>query len=192
MTPTRNRTVHAIRGLAPPYALQAVGAGLDMIRPCQLPVGPPGKGTWTSLPRAAIGPTDSAAVLLAGQIGAWTFVYDDAGMTHGRGDESPARLLSVGGREAATCTEGITLSESLAYAVNGALLLDVSQQPLGSADGSLPAGLRAAVEAAGMFRPGQHDELDRGIYMRVLCALVGLSIALDELRAIPLLAAPFA
>ena len=113
-----NRTVQVVRGLAPADALHVAGARPGVITPCRLPGQRP--GNRTSLPRAAIGPTDSGAVLLAGQNGPWTFIYDDAEMTCGvqddrgaRGLVPPAKMLSAAGREAATSTDGITLNTSL-------------------------------------------------------------------------------
>ena len=70
-----NHTVHVVRDLAPTDAMQVVDAKPGMITLCQLPAQRP---KWTSLPRAAIGPTDSGCVLLAGQVGAWTFAVQDA------------------------------------------------------------------------------------------------------------------
>ena len=67
-----NHTVHVVRGLAPADALQVAGARPAVITSCRLPAQRPDNGT--SLPRAAIGPTDSGAVLLAGRIGPWSFV----------------------------------------------------------------------------------------------------------------------
>lgn len=192
-----NHTVHVVRGLAPADALRVVGATPEMITPCQLPAQRPDEGT--SLPRAAIGPTDSGSVLLAGQIGTWTFIYDDMGLTaFGEDPEDPARsappakLLSASGTEAATSTWTIDALAMLSYAVNGELLFDVSED-VDPAENDIPASLQSAVEAAGRFDSGdgEDDGLDSGICMRVLCALAGLNITLDELREIPLLAAPF-
>src|SRR5262249_5505657 len=100
------------------------------------------------------------------------------------------KMLSAAGREAATSTDGISLNPSLAYAVNGELLLDADYGDIDPSDDDIPAGLRAAVEAAGSFGPGD-DGLDCGIEMRVVCALAGLNITPGELRKIRLLAAPF-
>jgi hypothetical protein len=190
-----NHTVHVVRGLAPADALQVVGARPGVITPCQLPARQP----HTSLPRAAIGPTDSGSVLLAGQIGPWTFVYDDMGLTSFGEDPDgpaqfapPAKMLSAGGREAATSTLTINADTDLAYSVDGDLLLHATEgvDPAGD---DVPAGLRAAIDAAGNFRSADsHDgKLDCGMNMRVLCALAGLNVTLDDLRQIPLLAAPF-
>ena len=193
-----NHTVHVVRDLAPTDAMQVVGAKLGtkpgMITPCQLPAQRPPAGT--SLPRAAIGPTDSVvSVLLAGQVGAWTFVYDDLGLTayvedpeEPSGSTPPAKMLSAGGREAATSTWTINADTHLAYAVNGKLLLETGDD-VDPAKDDIPAGLRAAIEAAGNFE-SEDDDLDSGINMRVLCALAGLNITLEDLRKIPLLAAP--
>jgi hypothetical protein len=184
--------VHVVRGLAPADALQVVGARQAVITPCRLPARQPDNGT--SLPRAAIGPTDSGAVLLAGQVGPWSFIYDDAGLTSLALDGvSRAEMLSAAGREAATCTDGSSLNPSLAYAVDGELLLDVIDDDISHADENIPAGLRAAVGAAGNFESEDDEdgEDDYGVNMRVVCALAGLNITLDELRRLSLLAAPF-
>jgi hypothetical protein len=103
----------------------------------------------------------------------------------------PAKMLSASGREAATST-WINADTSLSYAVNGELLVNVFED-VDPAEDDIPASLQSAVEAAGHFGPGdgEDDGLDCGINMRVLCALAGLNITLDELREIPLLAAPF-
>jgi hypothetical protein len=187
-----DRTVHVVRGLAPADALQVVGARLALITPCRLPAQRPDNGT--SLPRAAIGPTDSGAVLLAGQVGSWSFIYDDSGMTSLAQDGvPPVKMLSAGGREAATCTDGSNLNPHLAYAVDGELLLEVIDDGISPADDNIPAGLRAAVAAACNLESGddEDDELYYGINMRVVCALAGLNITPGELGELPLLAAPF-
>jgi hypothetical protein len=190
-----NHTVHVVRDLAPTEAMQVLGAKPGMIAPCQLPAQRPDR--VISLPRAAIAPTDSGSVLLAGQIGVWTFIYDDMGLTAFMvSDERqhevapPAKMLSVGGREAATSTWTIDADTNLAYAVDGELLLEVGED-LEAAQDDIPAGLHGAVEAAGHFESGDGDEFDSGINMRVLCALAGLNARLDDLRHVPLLAAPF-
>lgn len=185
-----NHTVHVVRGLAPAEALLVAGARQDMITPCRLPAQRP--DNRTSLPRAAIGPTDSGAVLLAGQVGPWSFIYDDSGLTSiepGGG----AKMLSAAGREAASSTDGSTLNPHFAYAADGAVLLEVLDDYIGPAEESIPAGLRAAVAAAGHLWSGddEDDDLDIGVNMRVVCALAGLDITPDELRELPLLAAPF-
>jgi hypothetical protein len=186
-----NHTVHVVRGLAPADALQLVGAPQAVITPCRLPAQQP--GNRTSLPRAAIGSADSGAVLLAGQVGPWSFIYDDAGLTSLAQDGvSPAEMLSADGREAAACTGG-GLNPSLEYAVDGELLLHIIDDDISHAEENIPAGLRAAVGAAGIFESGDDEdgEDDYGVNMRVVCALAGLNISLGELRSIPLLAAPF-
>jgi hypothetical protein len=188
-------TVHVVRGLDPGDALLALGASPAGITRCTLPAGRPGQAV-SSLPRAAIGPVSATAVLLAGQVGGWTFVYDDLGLTafgddaETRGGKAPpARMLSRDGREAATSTFTICGDTLLSYAADGGRLLEASGN-VDPAEDDIPAGLRTAIRLAGNFGSGDNDDLDDGINMRVLCALAGLSITLDELRKIPLLAAP--
>jgi hypothetical protein len=193
---TADRTLHVVRGLAPRDALEMVGAQPGTIVPCQLPPQRPAQGT--SLPRAAIGSPDSSAVLLAGQVGAWTFVHDDAGVTCLVADgvranrlAPPAKRLSAGGREAASSTCGISLSDT-AYAVDGKLVLHVTDDEIEPEDDDVPPGLRAAIYAAGAFQSWDDpdDEVDSAVNLRVLCALARLKVTLDDLRQIPLLAAP--
>jgi hypothetical protein len=184
-------TVHVVRGLAPMDALQVVGARPGMIRPCRLPDSKPDQ--WTSLARAAIGAADGG-VLLAGQVGAWTFVYDDVCLTaFAEGADgrivSPASLLSAGGREAATSSFNIEADRDLFYAADGAELFGTTWN-VDPEEDDIPAGLRAAVAAAGEFAAGE-DDLDDGLNMRVVCALAGLSMTVENLRAISLLAAEF-
>jgi hypothetical protein len=186
-------TVHVVRGLAPIDALQVVGARQRLIRPCRLPDSKPDE--WTSLPRAAIGVgVAEGGVLLAGQVGAWAFIYDDGCMsafTEGGDGKvvSPANPLSAGGREAATSNFNSEGDRELFYAADGAELFGTTSN-VDPAEGDIPAGLRAAVEAAGKFEARGND-LDDGLNMRVICALADLSITLENLRAIPLLAAEF-
>lgn len=189
-----NHTVHVVRGLAPADALHLLGAQPDTIVSCQLPAQRP--GGRDSLPRAVIGSTDSDAVLLAGQFGSWTFVYDDSGLSGWEqdGELAPsAKMLSADGREAATSTWTINADTMLDYAVDGDLQLSVAED-LDPAEDDIPAGLRGAVEAAGTFSDGDGEDraepdIDCGINMRVVCALAGLHVLLDDLRQIPLLAA---
>jgi hypothetical protein len=190
-----NHTVHVVCDLAPADALQILGARPGLITPCQLPAHRPDQ--HTSLPRAAISPTSMGAVLLAGQIGSWTFVYDDQGLTaFGEDPEDPlrfappAKMLSAGGREAGTSTWTINADTFFAYAVDGDLQLNV--EDVDPAQDGITADLRAAIDAAGTFASadGEDGDLDCGINMRVLCAVAGLNLTLDDLRQIPLLAAP--
>jgi hypothetical protein len=180
-----NHTLHVVRGLDPAAALLALGARAPVIQPCTLAA--ERTDEWTSLARASIAPTDSGAVLLAGRVGKWTFVYDDAGMT---GDDSAA-ILSKDGREAASTTETINADVSLTYAVDGQVFVSTGDSvELGS---EIPDGLGPAIEAAGIF---ERDYLDEGepdgsVNTRVVCLLAGLTGTLDDLRQIPLLAAPF-
>ena len=190
-------TAHVVRGLAPGDALHLLGVRPELVTPCQLPAQRPDE--WTSLPQAAIGQDDIAPVLMAGQIGDWTFVYDDAGVTvHEDSAGEPGRpaplatMLSASGREAATSTFTVDADTELAYAADGDLLLHAVKNVDPAAD-NIPAGLRAAIELAGYFEPGDDKDAasDCGINMRVLCALAGLKITLGDLRKIPLLGAPF-
>jgi hypothetical protein len=192
-----NHTVHVVRDLSPQEALLALGAKPELITSCELPAERP--DAWTSLARAAIegGPAaeDPGAVLLAGRLGDWTFVYDDGGLTGFGPDEAPpARLLSVTGKEAATSTFTINADTTLDYAVDGELLfVAVEELDLAGEEEEIPDVLREAVEAAGIFEQEdlEEGEPDGSINLRVLCALAGLTCTLDDLRRIPLWAAPF-
>ncbi|MFI0463486.1 MULTISPECIES: DUF6461 domain-containing protein [Saccharopolyspora] len=186
-----NHAVHVVRDLEPADALEALGAKPRLFRPCELPGSKPDE--WTSLPAAALGAEPGAgATLLAGRIGAWTFVYDDAGYTVGDDDTT---ALSANGRVAATSMFSINADASLTYAVDGKELawINVDDLDLEKDLPGMPAELRAAFEAAGTV---EHDYLDPGepdydICMRAICALAGLRCTVEDLRRIPLLATPF-
>lgn len=186
----RNHTLHVVSGLEPAEALETLGAKPRLFQPCELPDGKPGKRT--SLPAAALGiePGTSAA-LLAGRIGEWTFVYDDS-MATTHDDTEP---LSAGGRSAATCMFSIHADATLTYAVNGEEFasIDIDDLDLERDLPGMPAELRAAFEAAGIFElddDAEPGEPDYAILMRATCALAGLACTLRDLREIPLLGTP--
>ncbi|WP_211241164.1 hypothetical protein [Pseudonocardia spinosispora] len=110
--------MHVVRDLDPADALTLLVPTPRSIQPCDLPSGKPDE--WTSLPAAALG-FDSAdgATLLAGRIGAWTFVYDDLAFT---ADREFTAKLSADGRTAATGHQSITGDTGLCYAVDGTRL----------------------------------------------------------------------
>ncbi|MBF6541440.1 hypothetical protein [Nocardia brasiliensis] len=173
-----NHCVHVVRGLEPAAALEALGAKASLFRPCELPVGKPDE--WTSLP---------AATLLAGRIGEWTFVYDDAGAT----DDVAA--LSADGRVAATSYYSINADASLTYCTDGNEIawINVDDLELDTDLADLPAELRAAFEAAGTleFDYLEPGDADYAICMRAVTALAALPPTLAEFRRIPLLLTPF-
>jgi hypothetical protein len=185
-----HHTLHVVRGLEPAQALEALGAKPKFFQRCELPSAKP--DMWTSLPGAALGIEPGAsAVLLAGRIGAWTFVYDDSGFT-GHDDTT---TLSANGRAAATSMYSINADASLTYAVDGTQLawIDVDDLNVEMDLAGMPDDLRAAFQAAGTV---EHDHLEPGqpdshVCMRAICALAGLSCTVEDLRRIPLLATPF-
>ena len=70
---------------------------------------------------------------------------------------------------------------------------DIDSLDLGTDLPCMPAELGTAFRAAGTvdrdaLQPGRSD---REIFMRTACALAGLSCSLDDIRGIPLIAAPF-
>ncbi|MFI6762000.1 hypothetical protein ACIBF5_22950 [Micromonospora sp. NPDC050417] len=184
-----NHLVHVVRHLDPADALVLLGADRQAIKPCVLPTERPDSST---IPRAAIGPADPTAVLIAGRTGDWTFVYDDLGYTlfsfhlPERPPPLAAQTLSTEGGIAATSNTTINGQTGFAYAVDGTIEVVLDSFELAEPDGDLPAEVRAAIDAAGRF---DADE-DIHINMRVLCALAGLPRTLDDLRATPLLIAP--
>jgi hypothetical protein len=192
-----NYTVHVVRGLAPADALTAIGARAPLFMTCVLPGEQPDGQTSP----AVFGQPGCAAVLLAGQVGDWTFVYDSLGDTESGEDPrrrgsflSMAEILSAGDREAASSTLSINADVSLWYAVDGELLLQAVEEVDPERD-DIPAGLQGAVEAAGRFEPAgdeadEDDGPDLAVNMRVVCALAGLNLTLEDLYGIPLIGAP--
>lgn len=185
-----NHTLHVVRDLEPAEALGILGAKRRLIQPCELPAAKP--DSWTSLPGAALGiEPGSSAVLLAGSIRGWTFIYDDSGFT----SHEDTTFLSAAGRTAATSMYSHYAGASLSYCVDDTQLVwtDIDSLDLGTDLPCMPAELGTAFRAAGTvdrdaLQPGRSD---REIFMRTACALAGLSCSLDDIRGIPLLAAPF-
>ncbi|HEX7304495.1 DUF6461 domain-containing protein [Lentzea sp.] len=186
-----DHTLHVVTGLLPAEALEALGAEPQRIHPCELPASKPNE--WTSLPGAALG-TDpgTSATLLAGRIGAWTFVYDDSGSATSHDDTI---LLSANGRSAATSTYSTNANAVVTYAVNGCRLawIDLDQLDLGADLPDMPSELRAAFDAAGVFEfeDAEPGEPDYAVGMRAVCALAGLVCTLGDLRRTPLLITAF-
>jgi hypothetical protein len=185
-----HHTLHVVRDLEPARTLEALGAKPKFFQRCELPSARPDRRI--SLPGAALGTEPgTSAVLLAGRIGAWTFVYDDSGFT-GHDDTT---ALSADGRAAATSMYSINADASLTYAVDGTQLawIDVDDLNVEKDLAGMPDELRSAFQAAGTvehehLEPGRPDSL---VCMRAICALAGLSGTVENLRRIPLLATPF-
>lgn len=185
-----NHSVHVVRALEPAAALEALGAKARLFRPFEFADQADG---WTCLSDASFDfdPKEYSALLLAGQVGEWTFVYDNFGAT--AHDETPE--LAADGRAAATSMLSINADASLTYVVDGEELAWINVDDLEFERDlvDMPEELRAAFEAAGTFdvdylEPG---EADYSICMRAISALAGMRWTLDDLRRIPLLVTPF-
>ncbi|MEB3367284.1 DUF6461 domain-containing protein [Saccharopolyspora mangrovi] len=185
-----NHVLHVVRGLDPEAALEAVGAKPHLVQPCELPGSKP--DDWTSLPGAALGvQPGTAAALLAGRVGDWTFVYDDSGHTF----DEETEALSASGRTAATSVFTINADASMTFAVDGEQVAWINVDDLGVEDlAELPEDLRAAFEVAGVFQ-GEDVEpggFDYAVTMRATCALAGLTaLTIEDVRRMPLLGASF-
>ncbi|SEN88980.1 hypothetical protein [Actinacidiphila rubida] len=183
-----HHSLHFAHNVEPVQALLALGAEAGSIRPCVLPDSKPNR--YTSLPGAAFGGgTGDAATLLAGRVGPWTFVYDDLGFTF----DGAAEILSGAGRTAVSTMSSMNGHASLHYAVDGERVEEVVIDDLRLEERlpRMPAELAAAFESAGIadwedLGPGEVDSL---LGMRAACALAGVVLTLDDLRAIPLLMA---
>jgi hypothetical protein len=194
---TEHFMLHVVRGLTPADALAGIGARPATFMSCALPGEQADVEAQLSLP--VYGQCD--AVLLAGQVGAWTFVYDGLGDTGEVEDPQQrysfvptAKILSADGREAASTYLSVNADTLLTYAVDGDLLLDMGEyvDPQGH---DIPAGLGAAVESAGTFvtadeESHENDGPDMAVNIRVVCALAGLNLTQEGLRKIPLIGAP--
>lgn len=186
--------IHVVRGLTPAGALAAAGARPATFTPYVLP-----GGQSDGQPPPVPGRPGHDVVLLAGQVGPWTFLYDIRGDTGYREDSGQpssgvtmAEILSAAGREAASGTFTVEAGTSLVYAVDGRLLLHAAQEVDPETD-DIPAGLQAAVAAAGRFESAADfllDGPDMAVNIRVVCALAGLALPLEDLHAIPLTGAP--
>jgi hypothetical protein len=173
-----HHALHIVRGLEPAEALEALGAEPHLFQPVVLPRK---KDTASSLPGTALGfDLGTSGSLLAGRIGAWTFVYDDSMST----SVEDTVTLSANGRTAATNTVSINADVSFAYAVDGVYAY-IGEPDLERDLPAMPDELRAAFQAAGTVG------YDGDIEMRAICALAGLYCTMADLRRIPLLATPF-
>ncbi|MGW4132337.1 hypothetical protein [Amycolatopsis japonica] len=189
--PDRGDCLHVVRGLAPAAALEILGAGSALVRPCELPRSKQGHNV--SLPASSLSTeSDHEGTLLAGCVGAWTFVYDDMGLAN---DEWKTQELSANERTAAAAEFSINAVARLSYAMDGQEIFESSRDNLVLETdlSSMPPELVAAFEYAGTF---ELDYLDPGepeftIFFRVLCALADLRCTLDDLRRIPLLIASY-
>lgn len=185
-----NHSVHVVRGLEPAAALEALGAKARLFRPFGLADQLDG---WACLSDASFDfdPKEYAALLLAGQVGEWTFIYDNFGATEH--DETAA--LAADGRTAATSMLSINADASMTYLVDGDELawINVDDLEFERDLADMPDELRAAFEAAGTFDVDylEAGEADYSICMRAISALAGMRCTLADLRRIPLLVTPF-
>ncbi|WP_331752467.1 DUF6461 domain-containing protein [Streptomyces chartreusis] len=185
-----NHILHVVRGIEPAEALKVLGANPALFQPCILPEVKPDE--WTSLPCAALGiEPGTAAALLAGQIGQWTFIYDDSGYTY---NDKATKALSGDGRTAAASVYTINGDATLTYAVDGEQIAWINIDDLALDEDILgvPAELSSAFEAAGVVETDDYEpgEVDGMITMRAVCALADLQCTMEDIRRVPLLVVP--
>ena len=185
-----NHLLHVVRGLAPADAVELVGGTvLRQLRPHELPAERPDDGT---IAHAAIGADPLMDLLVAGQRGDWTFVYDTEGITGWTLERvEMAEVLSANGRAAGTSILTINDDSTLCYAEDGETIFSIDvDEPRPTGD-EVPAVLRTAIEAAGRADSDDDDEdfLDVQANMRIACALAGLTWTPEEFRGQPLLVA---
>lgn len=176
-----HQLVHLVRDLRPLDALEVLGAKLRHVRPCTLPR--ERADEHTSLPGTALGESDRSAVLLAGRIGGWTFVFDDAGMTSEVSDADgslviPAVALSrVGGAALGLAHNFTGPSRGLVFAEHGAEVLWTNSDDLDTVAPEFEGRLKDAVEAAGIVEQDylDPDERDPDAVIRMGCVLAGIT-----------------
>lgn len=193
-----HQLVHLVRDLQPLEALEVLGAKLEHLRPCTLPR--ERADEYTSLPRTALGDAECGAVLLAGRIGDWTFVFDDAGMT--------SEVLDVNG---ALVTPAVALSRTggaalslanifggpscgLDFAEHGDEVLWTNSDELDGIAPDLEGRLKDALDAAGIVEQDYLDpgERDPDAVLRMGCVLAGItSWTSADIRAADLVMLPF-
>ncbi|GAB2685711.1 hypothetical protein GCM10027271_55480 [Saccharopolyspora gloriosae] len=193
-----HQLVHLVRDLQPLEALEVLGAKLRHVRPCTLP--PERSDEHTSLPRTALGDVECSAVLLAGRIGGWTFVLDDAGMTSEVSGVDgalvdPAVALSRTGGSALTLANNFSgPSCGLVFAEHGEEVLWTNSDDLDGIAPELEGRLKDAVEAAGIVEQDYLDpgERDPEAVIRMGCALAGItSWTSADVRGADLVMLPF-
>jgi hypothetical protein len=141
---------------------------------------------------AAIGADRTKDLLVAGQRGDWTFVYDGAGVTGWTtGHAEMATVLSANGRAAGTSILTINADSSFCYAEDGEVIIRIDADDPKPSDDEVPDVLSTAIEAAGRADSDDEDDdedfLDVDANMRIACALAGLTWTTEEFRAQPLL-----
>ena len=193
-----HQVVHLVRDLQPREALEVLGGRLEHARPCTLPA--ERADGHSSLPRTALGEADCASALLAGRIGGWTFVFDDAGHTGSVSDErgrfeSAAVALSRSGGAALGLAHNFSgPSCALDFAEHGADVLCTNSDDIDFDVPGLSGGLREAVEAAGIVEQEYLDpgERDPEAVIRTGCVLAGITgWTLADVRAADLVLLPF-
>ncbi|MCX2733851.1 hypothetical protein OOZ19_26705 [Saccharopolyspora sp. NFXS83] len=193
-----HQLVHLVRDLQPLQALEVLGAKLQHLRPCALPQ--ERADEHTSLPRTALGDSECSAVLLAGRIRGWTFVFDDAGMTSEVSDVggalvTPAMALSRTGGAALSLANNFSgPSCGLDFAEHGAEVLWTNSDDLDVIAPGLEGRLKDAVDAAGIVEQDYLDpgERDPEAVIRMGCVLAGItSWTSADIRAADLVMLPF-
>jgi hypothetical protein len=184
--------LYVVRDLDPAAALERAGARRPRIRPVELPAEVP-DDEWYSRAQAALGvAAGEGSALVSFAVGDWTVVYDAGGLT--LMDQAMLADLAVGDLEAAHCSVNIELDTHVAYTVDG-LAFWVGEPISVYRLEDLPERLRPAAEAAGIDWPtgngGEDDEheWDPAENFRLVCAIAGLRLTLDDVRALPLLGA---
>lgn len=182
-----NHLLHVVRGLDPAAAIELVGGRvLRELTPGELPTERPDE--WSTPAHAAVSADRMTDLLVAGQRGDWTFVYDTSGVTGWTKDfTAMATVLSADGRVAATSNWTINADTGISYAEDGQLVFVATEayDPQYH-DEDTPDHLRPVIEAAGRVTDAEDGD-DYEINMRIVCVLAGLTWTPDELRAEPLL-----
>jgi hypothetical protein len=94
----------------------------------------------------------------------------------------------VDGREAAACDRDINAHTRVRYAVDGEVRSVVVDPVSSVPPDELPEALRGPCSVAGIGAPG-YPEWSPAENFRLVCALAGLTLALDDIRRLPLLGA---
>ncbi|WP_157122067.1 hypothetical protein [Nocardia miyunensis] len=175
--------LYVARGLDPAAALERLGYPAAATRAVELSSVTP-QAPYSSRVEQALGVSDPEEVAaVSARVGEWTLVYEIHGVQQ---DEA---ALCVGGMPAACCTVNIESDTYLGYAVDGETVFWVTD-PLTVHDlADLPAGLREAAVAAGVYDRGEQGNSGGPAQnFLTVCSLAGLwRLTLADLCGRPLL-----
>jgi hypothetical protein len=162
--------LYVVRGLGPAQALERMGYPPDSARPVALPAERPADRWSSRLMEALSVQSGDEVALLSTQVGEWTLV-----VSNGLEMDEGAVDLSLGGLEAAECSDNIEADTHFIYAVDGAEIFTVSEPVSVYPLDELPDRLQPAARTTGIYDVDiPEDSWNVAENFLLVCALAGL------------------